>query len=66
MSQRVVLHRGEEGKGGRRVIMVTLSLIAEGIRSLLFDYSPTVKHGALKELLLRHHNGPASLPDTRL
>lgn len=48
------------------MIMVTLSLIAEGIRSLLFDYSPTVKHGALKELLLRHHNGPASLPDTRL
>lgn len=48
------------------MIMVTLSPIAKGIRSLLFDYSLTMKHGALKELLLRHHNGPPSLPDTRL
>lgn len=46
--------------------MATLSLVAEGIRSLLFDYRPAAKHGALKELLLRHHNGPTLLPDTRL
>lgn len=51
---------------GGCVIMVTLSPIAKGIRSLLFDYSLTVKQGVLKELLLRHHNGPPSLPDTRL
>ncbi len=38
MSQRVVLHK-REWRGG--VIMVTLSPIAKGIRSLLFDYSLT-------------------------
>lgn len=46
--------------------MVTLSPIAKGIRSFLFDYSQTVKQRVLKELLLRHHNGPPSLPDTCL
>lgn len=48
------------------MIIVTLSPIAKGIHSLSFDYSLTVKQGVLKELLLRHHNGPPSLPDTRL
>lgn len=48
------------------MIIATLSPIAKGIRSLLFDYSQTVKQDVLKELLLRHHNGPPSLPDTRL
>lgn len=48
------------------MIIVTLSPIAEGIHRLLFDYSLTVKQGVLKELLLRHHNGPPSLSDTRL
>lgn len=64
MLQRVVLH---EIKGRERgLIMVTPSPIAKGILSLSFDYSLTVKQGALKELLLRQHNGPPSLPDIRL
>lgn len=63
MSQRVVLHKGGEGEA---VIMGLLSPIAEGIHSLLFECSLTLKQGVLKELLLRHHNGPSSLPDTRL
>lgn len=67
MSQRVVLHKRErETRGEGAVIMVTLSSIAKGIHSLLFDYCLTVKQGVLKELLLRHHNGPPSVPDTRL
>lgn len=56
----------KERGGGGGVIMVTRSPVAKGICSLLFDYSLTVKQGVLKELLLRHHNGPPSLPDTRL
>lgn len=67
MPQRVVLHKREreEGRSGD-VIVVALSPIAKGIHSLLFDYSLPVKQGVLKELLLRHHNVPPSLPDTRL
>lgn len=46
--------------------MVALNPIATGMHSPLFDYSLTVKHGTLKELLLRHHNGPPSVPHSRL
>lgn len=43
--------RGSGEVWGGGVIMVTLSLAAEGIRSLLFDYRLAAKHGRIKRII---------------
>ena len=53
-------------KTGGAVIMFTLIPIAGGSTVNLFDYCLTLKQGISKVLLLRHHTGPPSLPDTHL